>query len=192
VILLVAVICGLLAGWGWSRAHDKPYRPPALRSTWLILVGFIPQLFVAYLPVTHTLMPEWLAGTSLWASLFVFLAFVWINRRLPGMPVLLAGLMLNMAVMAANGGWMPISPENANRIFGEDVTRYLALGSRIGQKDVLMRFQDMHFGFLGDRFLLPAWSPYQAAFSAGDILIGAGVFWLLAKPPANDKTFQAE
>jgi hypothetical protein len=50
----------------------------------------------------------------------------------------------------------------------------------------------MHFGFLGDRFLLPAWSPYQAAFSAGDILIGAGVFWLLAKPPANDKTFQAE
>jgi len=158
-----------------------------LRSSWLILAGFVPQLIVAYLPATHSLVPGWLALISLWASLLVFLAFLWINRRLPGIPVLLAGLMLNLIVMAANGGWMPISPENASRILGEDVARYLAIGSRFGQKDILVRVEDMHFALLADRFLLPAWSRYRAAFSAGDIVIAGGAFWLLAKPAGQNQ-----
>ena len=150
-----------------------------------MLVGFVPQLLIAYLPATHQLVSDWLAAASLLASLLVFLAFVWINRRLPGMPVLLAGLLLNLIVMAANGGWMPISPEVASRVLGADVGKYVALGSRFGQKDILLPFQDMRLGPLSDRFLLPAWSPYQVAFSAGDILIAIGAFWLLARPTSK-------
>ena len=183
----------VLAGWAWARWHRKPYQAPALRSAWLILVGFIPQLIVAYLPATYYRVPPWLAAVSIFASLITFLAFVWVNRRLPGMPFLLAGLLLNLAVMAANGGWMPISPEVARRVYGGDLSKYVAaLGERFGPKDILLSTQDMHLGFLADRFLLPAWSPYQVAFSAGDILIAAGVFWLLARSPVKVNPIQAE
>ncbi len=192
MILLGAIAGGLLAGWAWARWQRRPYQAPALQSTWLVPVGFIPQLIVAYLPATHFRVPTWLAAVSIFGSLIVFLAFVWVNRRLPGMLFLLAGLLLNLSVMVANRGWMPISPEVASRVIGADVSRYVALGERFGQKDLLLSPQDMHLGFLADRFLLPAWSPYQVAFSAGDILIGAGVFWLLARPPVKVSPIQAE
>jgi hypothetical protein len=126
-----------------------------------------------------------LAAAGLVLSLLLFLVFVWVNRRLPGMPLLLAGLLLNLAVMLANGGWMPISPANASRLMGEDVFKYGTIGDRFGQKDILLRPEDMRLGFLADRFMLPAWLPYQVAFSAGDLLIAAGVFWLLARPSAR-------
>ena len=184
MILLIAIVGGLLVGWTYTRWRGRAYQVPALRSTWLVLVGFIPQLIVAYLPATHTLVPNWLAVASLSASLISFLAFVWINRRLPGMPVLLAGLLLNLTVMAANGGWMPITPDIASRLLGEDVSKFVALGDRFGQKDILLASQNIRFGFLADRFLPPAWFPYQVAFSAGDILIAVGAFWLLVRQPA--------
>lgn len=185
MILLTAIVGGLLFGWSWARWHGRPYRAPELRSTWLILVGFVPQLFIAYFPTLDHILPNWLSAVSLSASMLFFLAFVWINRRLPGMPILLIGLLLNLIVIAANGGWMPISPEVASRVLGENVENHVSLGSRFGQKDILLPAQNMHLGFLSDRFLLPAWSPYQVAFSAGDILIAVGAFWLLAWPPAN-------
>lgn len=185
MILLTAIVGGLLAGWAWARWRGRTYRAPDLRSAWLVLLGFIPQFIIAYLPATHFLVPNWLAVASLSASLISFLAFVWINRQLPGMPILLAGLMLNLIVMAANGGWMPITPDVASRLRGEDVSKDFALGDRFGQKDILLAPQDIHYGFLADRFLPPASFPYQVAFSAGDILIAVGAFWLLARSPAT-------
>ncbi len=185
MILLVAVAGGLLAGYAWARWHNRPYQAPALRSTWLIVIGFFPQLFFSFLQATIRLVPAPVAAISIFASLLVFLACVWINRRLPGMPLVLAGLLLNLTVMAANRGWMPISPEVASQLMGQDVSRYSAIGERFGQKDILLPEEEMHFSFLADRFLPPAWFPYHVAFSAGDILIAAGAFWLLARQPAK-------
>ena len=192
MILLSAIVGGLLVGWAWARWRGRAYRVPELRSTWLVLVGFIPQFIIAYLPATHFWVPDWLAAASLSASLIAFLAFVWVNRRLPGMPILIAGLILNLVVIAANGGWMPISPDIASRVLGKDATAYYAPGDRFGEKDVLLPTQDIHFGLLADRFLPPAWFPYRVAFSAGDILIAAGAFWLLAYPPAAIPLNKAE
>ena len=192
MILLLALVLGVLAGWGWARWHGQPYQAPVFRFTWLVLVGFIPQLLIAYLPGTHRFVPNWLAAVSLLASLVVFLVFVWLNRQLPGMPILLAGLMLNLIVMVANGGWMPISPETASRVIGADISKYVEVGGRFGQKDILLLAQDTRLGFLADRFLLPAWSPYQVAFSAGDTLIAGGAFWLLARPPAKLTKLEVE
>ncbi len=181
-----------MAGWAWARWHKRPYQAPALQSVWLIVVGFIPQVFVSFVRATYFRIPTPVAAAVVCGSLLLFLAFVWVNRRLPGMPLLLAGLLLNLTVMLANRGWMPISPEMASRVLGEDVSKYVAVGARFGQKDVLLTQQQMHLGFLADQFLPPAWFPYQVAFSAGDLLIAAGVFWLLARQPAKMTPLQAE
>jgi hypothetical protein len=180
VILLAALILGLLAGWGWARWQKKPFRVPDLRFLWLVPVAFVPQMVVAYLPGLGRVRASQWANAALPASLIVFLAFVWLNRRLPGMSILLAGLILNLVVIAANGGWMPISPETASRLGGGAAAQMAVSGSRFGQKDVLLLPQETRLGFLADRFLLPGWFPYQVAFSLGDILVAIGVFWVLA------------
>jgi hypothetical protein len=38
---------------------------------------------------------------------------------------------------------------------------------------------------MADRFLLPAWSPYQVAFSLGDVFIALGAFGILAYQKSN-------
>ena len=185
MILLLAVFAGLLAGLSRAYWYKQPYRVPNLQAIWLAVVAFLPQLFIAYLPATHQLFNSSLASAGLWASLVLFSVFAWFNRHLPGMPILIVGLLLNFAVIVANGGWMPISPQTANLLTGKDVLQFMNLGDRFGEKDILLPAQNIHFEFLADRFLLPLWFPYKAAFSLGDILISIGAFWLLIKPAAE-------
>ncbi|MBI2758817.1 MAG: DUF5317 domain-containing protein [Chloroflexi bacterium] len=187
MLLLFALAAGLLVGLGRAGWQHRSYQPPALRSAWLAFAAFFPQLVVAYLPATRYLLADWLASIVLVISLILFAVFAWRNRHLPGMPILLAGLALNLIVIAANGGWMPISPQTASRLTGNDVLRLMSLGSRFGQKDILLLAQNTRFEFLADRFLLPDWIPYRVAFSLGDVLVGFGIFWLLAFPSVSVK-----
>jgi hypothetical protein len=180
VILLSALLLGLLAGWGWAGWHKRPYRAPDLKYIWLALAAFLPQLVMIYLPRARGMVPDWLAVLALAVSLVGFLIFAWLNRGLPGMPVLLGGLILNLLVIAANGGWMPISPETASHLAGGSNISFSSPGSRFGQKDILLLPQNTRLVFLSDRFLLPAFFPYQVAFSLGDVLVAIGAFWLLA------------
>ncbi len=185
MILLAALLLGLLVGVGRARWQNRPYRAPEIRFVWLAVVAFVPQLIVAYLPATHSLLPDWAAEGLVFGSLIIFLAFIWFNRQAPGMPILLIGMALNLLVMAVNGGWMPISPQTAQHLPGGAALGPGNLGGRYGQKDVLLLPQDTRLPYLSDRFLLPDWSPYQVAFSLGDILIAVGAFWLLAWAPAG-------
>jgi len=182
VVLLLALVAGLLVGLGWARWRGDPYRTPELCHLWLVFVAFLPQFIVIYLPVTRRYFPDWLVVGCLLTSQILLLGFAWLNRRFPGMPILICGVVLNLAVMSANSGFMPISPQTASRLVSEDSLLDIQPGSRIGTKDVLLHPQDTRFEWLADRFLTPAWSPYQVAFSLGDILVAIGVFWLLAKP----------
>ena len=183
MILLAALALGLLAGWGLARTQGRPYRAPDVRYLWLIPAAFAPQLLVAYLPPTSLHLPGPVAAAILPISLVGFLVFVWLNRRLPGMPVLMVGLVLNLLVIAGNGGWMPMSPETASQLPGGSPPEAAILGTRAGDKDILLRPEDTKLEFLSDRFLLPKWMGYRAAFSLGDIIVAVGAFWLLANPP---------
>ena len=104
------------------------------------------------------------------------------------MPILIIGLGLNLLVILANRGWMPISPQTANHLIDGNVLEVLSLGSRFGQKDILLLPQDTHLEFLADRFLLPDWFSYKVAFSLGDTLIALGIFWLLAKTASQPES----
>jgi hypothetical protein len=185
VVLLLAIAVGLVAGICWARWRGQPYQPPELQNLWLVFVAFLPQFIVVYLPITRRLFPDWLVVGFLLASQIMLLIFVWLNRRMMGMSILLCGVALNILVMTTNGGFMPISPHTASRLVSQDSLRDVELGSRFGTKDILMRPEDTRFEWLADRNLPPGWFPYQVAFSLGDVFIALGAFWLLAQPTST-------
>lgn len=182
MILLLAIAVGLLAGLAWARWLGQPYRLPELQYLWLVFVAFLPQFIVIYLPVTHRLFPDWVTAGFLAVSQILLLIFVWLNRRIMGMTILLCGVIFNLSVMTANGGFMPISPQTASHLVSEDRLREIETGSRFGVKDILLKPESTRFEMLADRFLPPGWFPYQVAFSLGDGFIALGIFFLLAKP----------
>lgn len=186
MILLIAVLAGFTTGMVVMWARRQSYRPPDLQYLWLVFLAYLPQFAIIYIPGIRQQVSDLWAAILLTASQLLLLGFAWLNRKLPGMLILLIGAALNFAVMTANGGFMPISPQTASLIFTREELNEITLGERIGIKDILLEPQDTRFEILADRFLSPAWSTYQVAFSLGDVFLAAGVFWLLARVPGKD------
>ena len=182
MILLIALLAGWLAGLAYARWQKRSYQAPRIRFIWLAFVAFVPQALAFYLPATRALIPDAWAAASLIASQVLLLLFAWANRKLAGMWLLIVGLVLNLVVIASNGGFMPISPETASRLAPVAVVQAIQPGHRLGfSKDILLLPEDTRLAWLSDRFLLPAWFFYQVAFSLGDIFIACGIFWLLMR-----------
>jgi len=188
VILLFALAAGLLVGLAGARSRGYPYQAPDLRYFWLAFAAFLPQFIVIYSPLTRENLPEWVVAVFLLTSQVMLFGFAWFNRRIPGMAILICGVVLNLVVMTANSGFMPISPLTASRLISEEVLVDIQPGSRLGPKDILLHPEETRFEWLADRFLPPSWFPYQVAFSLGDILIAIGAFRMLANPGSPSKT----
>jgi hypothetical protein len=178
MVLLVAVIAGLLAGLARARYGRRSLHIPDLRLAWLALVAFLPQWVAFYLPAGSRLPADSLAATALVGSQVALLVFAWLNRKQPGFWALALGLVLNLLVIALNGGLMPISPETAGRLMPNAAPGMVQIGHRLG-KDIVLPASATRLEALADRFLFPAWLPYRVAFSLGDVFIALGAFWLL-------------
>ena len=180
MILLIALAAGVAAGVVLARWRGHSYQPPELRVSWLAFLAFLPQFILLYLPYFRIRVSDQVSAVCLLASLLIFLGFAWVNRGLPGMSILLIGLALNLTVMAANGGFMPISPQTAGQLVPDGALLDFQSGDRFGVKDIYLPPLETRFEWLADRFLTPAWFSYRAAFSLGDVFIAIGAFGLLA------------
>jgi hypothetical protein len=179
MILLVAILAGLLGGLILTRIRKRSWMVPPLRKLWLVIVAFLPQFFLSYLPATRFRVSDNLAAAGLIFSLILLLVFCWFNRRISGVWLLALGLFLNLLVMASNGGFMPISPQTASRLVPPDTLATVATGNRFDYKDILLLPGQTRLIWLSDLLLPPQGFPYQVAFSLGDLFIAVGVFWLL-------------
>lgn len=188
MILLAAILAGLAAGLFLARLQNRSWSAPQLQKPWLAIIAFVPQFFGIYLPKTRTWLPDKAISAGLIISLGLLLVFCWFNRRLSGVWLLAVGLLLNLLVIATNGGFMPISPQTASRLVPHDTLAALGSGVRFGYKDILLLPEQTRLIWLSDHFLPPKWSPYQVAFSMGDMFIAAGAFWLLV---ARSKPLEA-
>ena len=180
MILLLALGIGLAIGLIWAGRLRQPYQTPRLKYSWLAIVAFLPQFFATYFERTQAFAPDWLVAIAIVISQGLLFLFAWFNRHLPGMSILIFGILLNLAVIIANGGFMPINPQTAERVVGKESISSLESGNRLGYKDVLLPKNETRLEFLADRFLPPVGFPYQVAFSMGDIFIAVGACWILA------------
>lgn len=102
------------------------------------------------------------------ASYVALVAFVWVNRRLPGAPLLLLGLAMNMLVIGANGG-MPVSETAIRAAGGSEGALPSALDDA---KHHLMTPSDV-LTPLADVIGLPP--PISTVLSVGDVFLYAGI-----------------
>jgi hypothetical protein len=160
-LLLAALTC-LFGLRGLARLKDLH-----LRGGWLALGACAAQLAGA-------LLDQRLAFLALSALLLA--AFCALNWRQAGLPLAAAGLALNMLVMGANGGAMPLDPQAWSAMGRADLApgEYLA-----GNKSRLLPDEEAALPWLGDRLLLPGPLRGVAAWSLGDALLLAGVGWML-------------
>ncbi len=100
VLVVLTLVCGL--GVGLARggtlgalARVHVYRP------WLFAVLVLVLAVGGLVPALHS--PAWIVAAVL-AALFAGM-----NNRLPGLGLLLAGVIANAAAVTANGGQMPVS-----------------------------------------------------------------------------------
>ena len=162
MFILYAVLAGLIVG---LLTRGSPARLGDLRLRWapLIVLGMVVQLGLFSSPLGNALGDS--APAVYVLSNVIVLVAVAANLAIPGLAIVLAGGASNLLAIAANGGYMPVSPA-ALAVMGrapkEDYSNSAPL-------DVVV------FGPLTDVFTMPTWVPMSNVFSIGDVLIGVGV-----------------
>jgi len=178
LLLLVALAALLVALLRGGTLRGPAFLP--MRGRNVVVAAFLMQLPILYLPAekgsSHLDLERWL----LLLSYLLILAIVWKNRRLSGFRAIGLGLLLNLTVMMANGGFMPIQPGLLERFGHQHMVTKMESGYRVlHSKDVLLTRKETHLWILSDVFAFdpPLLSP--TAFSPGDVLIAAGAFLLI-------------
>ena len=156
-MLLVPLLGGRLSGLSRIELRGGRLVAGAL-GLQVLVISIVPTWPHAVLVVLHA------------ASYVLAATFVWVNRSIPGVPLLAAGGGLNALAIAANGGQMPAS-EEAVRQAGLPVEVDHFVNSGV--------LEDPRLAFLGDVFASPAWLPLQNVYSPGDLLLLAGAVWVV-------------
>jgi hypothetical protein len=137
-----------------------------LRRPWLALAGIGIQIVII------SILPAGTAGLHEavhMVSYGLLGAFAWANRRVPGVPVIMLGGLLNFIAIAANGGVMPADPDIAVHVAREAGEGFVNSGA----------VENPRLLFLGDVFATPDSWPLYNVFSVGDFAIVLGVLVLL-------------
>lgn len=178
MILAFAVVAGVVValarGGSLKRLADL-----SIRLAWLALLCLLVQLYVIYCPEDQLETQRTTQGILMVLSYGALGYVVWANRRITGMTVILLGVVLNLVVMAANGGFMPVSREAIIATGTRTAQGLPAEGSRLSRsKDVLLPPEHARVWFLGDVIMAPS-LPVPKVLSLGDLVVALGAFVLL-------------
>ncbi|MEX2030715.1 MAG: DUF5317 domain-containing protein [Anaerolineales bacterium] len=181
MILVFPILLGIAIGW-LRRGSLRNLADLPIRYAWVPLAAVAVQAgFVAFAPAGST-SAAWQRPLLLAGTYTVMLAFLFTNFRIPGTRLLFVGALLNLVVMLANGGYMPVTPEALVRSGheGEVIARDGSLFVR-GSKDIVLDAEDTRLGFLSDVVGIPEALPFSATFSLGDVFIGIGASVLISR-----------
>ena len=169
MILLSGVILGIFVAL--LRGGDfENFGNIHIRWAWVALVALVLQAPLLRLP------PDWSYVVRLGFPLVQasVLAVAWINRDLRGMWLIAAGAALNLLVIVANDGLMPVTPEALTQADIIEHPGVVGLGTRVPHsKDIILGRDDVKLWWLSDIVVL---RPIRTIVSVGDIVITIGLF----------------
>ncbi len=176
MILLPAALAGLivalLRGGTVRGLASLPVRGRAV-----VLAAFLMQLPLLYFPAEKASSHLNLERYLLLLSYLLILVIVWKNRKLSGFRALGLGLLLNLMVMMANGGFMPIQPRVLEDFGHQHMVHKMESGYRVlRSKNILLTREEARLWILSDVLVLDPPLLPPRALSPGDLLIAVGAF----------------
>ncbi len=166
VIVLIVIAVALLRGGSLRNlvALELRWLPLVLGSLGLQVLIFTPFRAEPLIPV---------ATAPLYVlSMALLVIWVVLNRHIPGIILIAAGVLMNLAAIAANGGYMPVAPEAAQ--YAGRIARYAADGLPIANNSLAIA-DNVRLWILTDIFPIPAGIPLANVFSLGDVLLTTGI-----------------
>ena len=152
-----------------------------VRLAWLIILAFVIQL-VAISTITDpsslTIKKAMLVVTSLMLLVGIVPNLGWWSFR-----VLVVGFLLNTLVIFANGGLMPVTPENHARVLSDDQRLPEPGRTPPNSKNILLETSDTRLSFLSDTIYVSV--PTAKVYSFGDMVLLAGVATFLVEVTAR-------
>lgn len=174
--IILALIISFLRGGSFKGFDEIKFKHGGV-----IVVLFIVQLTLFILAPFVNVIAVWL---PVWLMIFygVLVILGWLNRHVPGFPIMVIGILLNMIVMIANGGKMPVSVEAVSIVNPETMDELF----RGAIKHIPMD-DNTRMWFLGD--IIPLTSPYpnQKVISLGDVFLNVGGFLFVWKTMSKYK-----
>ena len=177
MFLFFAVIAAALAIAVLIGGDVRRLSQLRIRHIELLLAAFASKVAVALLGAAHTQLSVTAARPLNVIGAVLLLAVVWFNRRIPGAILFGVGLTLNLIVILAFGGRMPVLlPHDA-----DPNSAVLAL-LRAGLDPLHVALDHAQgLWFLGDVFAIPGLGGHSSLVSIGDLLMAAGVAWLIIR-----------
>lgn len=170
VIIAVALVAGLVRGGSLQGLAQIQLRwvPLVLLGLALQLLIFTPGreqgLITVFVPQIYVL------------SMAILTAWVLLHRDLPGVLIMSVGLLMNLAAIAANGGFMPVDPDIA-RIAGQ--LRDADAGGVANITNSRATDAPVNLWILTDILPVPAGIPFANVFSLGDVMLTIGASVLI-------------
>jgi hypothetical protein len=171
--LLSAIVVGLGIGYAIG---GRPRNLARIDLRWNVLIFL--SLAIQLVLFTGLSLAAGLVTVAYLTSGLLSIAWLGRNLRVPGVGCMLVGGLSNFLAIAANGGRMPIDAAVLARVRGADFVRALAAGQLTSNSS--LADSHTHLRWLIDQFVIPPPWPLPTALSVGDLLIAAGVVWLIA------------
>lgn len=185
LVALTGLILALVSRRPLGRLLTQHFRRIAL--LWLgagLHVLFVPPALNPILSTSPVPGLPPVGGMLYVASLALLLAFAWSNRHNVGIAVIGLGLLMNAAVITANGGQMPV---DAGQLAAKGQLQEMVDLEQAGMwSSFAVSNEDTRLFFLGDRLLMPRPVIEPVVLSLGDFVIAAGILLFLLVIPESD------
>jgi hypothetical protein len=165
-VIAMVIIVALVRG-----GSLRNFAAVQLRWLPLVIAGFALQLLI-FTPFARSPLVAFATLPIYVLSLALLAIWVAGNWRIPGMALIAIGLALNIAVIAANNGHMPVLPEGA-RLAGQ--YEALVADDPRTSKHLLMERDQVQLWLLSDIIVIPHGVPGASVLSIGDLALTLGI-----------------